>query len=80
MSRHSGRDDKRERPQLLAALGACRNALTSELATMKPMGPLYQFCSGVIAAIDALAHYMTGQPYYFHDKGSVGSGRPNSER
>jgi hypothetical protein len=46
------------------------------------MGPLYQACGMVVASIDALAVFLTGQPYPFATGGnqSALSRGPASER
>ena len=72
MARRRAGDDAVNRGAILAALGDCRAALVREMPTMKPMGPLYHFASGVLAAIDALAMFITRDPTFFHDKGTTG--------
>lgn len=58
LSRRSDRFVDRER--LLAAMGACRDAITREQARMEVFGPLYYSSLTVIAAIDGLALMLTG--------------------
>lgn len=65
-------DDAVNRGAMLTSLGACRDAVIREMPDMKPMGPLYHFASGVLAAIDALATFLTRDTTYFHDKGTTG--------
>ncbi|MDB5571134.1 MAG: hypothetical protein JWN93_2317 [Hyphomicrobiales bacterium] len=72
MARHKRDDNHVDRAGMLEALGVCRSKITREMATMKAMGPRYGVASGALAAIDALATMLTGQPYYFHDKGTTG--------
>ena len=56
MNRRTNRSDALvNRPALLAALGACREAVIQEMTKMKIAGPLYYSGSTVVAAIDALA-------------------------
>ena len=78
MSRRSSRSDQFvDRPQLLASMGVCREAITREMARMQIDGPLYYSASAVVAAIDGLALMLTGQREYFHLKGhGGGSGDP----
>ncbi len=65
-------DETVNRAALLAALGDCRHAIIWEMPNMKPMGPLYHFAPGMMAAIDALAMFITRDPTFFHDKGTTG--------
>lgn len=46
-------------------MGACRAAITAELARMKPSGPLYHSASTVVAAIDGFVLMLTGKRDYF---------------
>ena len=55
MARRRGGGEAVNRGAMLAALGACRDAVVREMPNMKPMGPLYHFASGVLAAIAGLA-------------------------
>lgn len=71
MAGKRGGDEAVNRRVILAALGECRAALVREMPTMKPMGPLYSITSGVLAAIDALATFITRDPTFFHDKGTT---------
>jgi hypothetical protein len=71
MTRRRGVDDSVNQAALLAALRDCRHAIVREMPNMKPMGPLYHFASGVMAAIDALAMFITRDPTFFHDKGTT---------
>ena len=44
-------------------------------------GPVYHACQMLTSAIDALAHLITGSPYYFHAQGTLGEpGAPNWTR
>ncbi|MGC1862505.1 MAG: hypothetical protein WA733_15670 [Methylocystis sp.] len=61
-----------DRPRLLAAMGACRESITHEMARMVIGGPLYYSASTVVAAIDGFALMLTGQRDYFHIKGHGG--------
>jgi len=74
MPRRSSRSDRFvDRPRLLAAMGACREAITREMARMEINGPLYYSASTVLAAIDGLALMLTGRRDYFHLKAHGGS-------
>jgi hypothetical protein len=67
--------------RLLDALGASRQAVVSAMTQVKPAGPVYHGCQMVTSAIDALAHLLTGSPYYFHAQGTLGApGEPNWNR
>jgi len=81
MPRRSSRSDRFvDRPHLLASMGACREAITREMARMQINGPLYCSASAVLAAIDGLALTLTGQREYFHLKGHGGhSGDPSAK-
>jgi hypothetical protein len=62
------------------ALGTARQAVISGQTQVKVAGPVYHGCPTVTSAIDALAHLITGSPYYFHAQGTLGaSGEPNFE-
>lgn len=76
MTRRSTRSDSLvDRPALLAALGPCRAAIITEMARMKPAGPLYYSGATVIAAIDALALMLTGERDYFALKAAASTFR-----
>ena len=72
MAGRRGGDDAADRGAMLKALEACRSAIVREMPNMKPIGPLYHFASGVLAAIDGLATFLTRGPTFFHDKGTTG--------
>jgi hypothetical protein len=49
------------------------------MTQVKPAGPVYHGCQ--MSAIDALAHLITGSPYYFHAQGTLGApGEPSWSR
>ena len=55
MTRRSGRADALvDRTALLAALGACRSAVISQMARAKPAGPLYYSGATVIRSPPSL--------------------------
>jgi hypothetical protein len=67
--------------RLLDALGSARQAVIGAMTQVKPAGPVYHGCQMVTTAIDALAHLITGSPYYFHAEGTLGTpGEPNWSR
>jgi hypothetical protein len=67
--------------RLLDALGTSRRAVIAAQTQVKVAGPVYHGCQMVTSAIDALAHLITGSPYYFHAQGTLGApGEPNWER
>lgn len=61
------------------ALGACRHAITSEMSHMTINGVLYCSASTAVAAIDGLAHLLTGQHEYFWEKGTCPSQMKDGE-
>jgi hypothetical protein len=64
--------------RLLDALGTSRQAVISAMTQVKVGGPAYHGCQMVTSAIDALAHLITGSPYYFHAQGTLSApGEPN---
>jgi|688.fasta_scaffold1630386_1 hypothetical protein len=71
MARRSGGDIVNKRA-IITALRDCRDTLTREMPNMKPTGALYQIVGRVLAAIDALATFITHDPRIFHDKGTTG--------
>ena len=80
MVRRTSRSDKFvNRPQLLAAMGACRDVITREMARMEVNGPIYYSASSVLAAIDGLALMLTGRRDYFHLRGHGGGAAPVGE-
>jgi hypothetical protein len=84
MSSHRKKPDRLEEMasrRLLDALGTCRQAVISAQTQVKVAGPVYHGCQMVTSAIDALAHLITGSPYYFHAQGTLGApGEPNWTR
>jgi hypothetical protein len=54
--------------RLIDALGHCRQAVIEASTKVKVMGPVYQGCHMVRAAIDALATLITGSKQYFHSQ------------
>jgi hypothetical protein len=56
----------REKDVLLAALRRCRDAIIESHRQVHPWSPTYQLGGQVIAAIDALAGELTGNPKIFH--------------
>ncbi|MEA2861903.1 MAG: hypothetical protein QOC72_3942 [Methylobacteriaceae bacterium] len=67
--------------RLLDSLGTCRQAVIDASTRVKVSGPIYHACHMVTSAIDALAHLISGSPYYFHAQGSIGTpGEPSWSR
>jgi hypothetical protein len=67
--------------RLLDVLGTSRQAVISATTQVKVGGPVYHGCQMATSAIDALAHLITGSPYYFHAQGTLSApGEPNSDR
>jgi hypothetical protein len=58
--------------RLIDALEHCRQAVIHASTKVKVMGPVYQGCHMVRAAIDALATLITGSKYYFHSQAMPG--------
>jgi hypothetical protein len=64
--------------QLIEALRTCRFTLRDLAADLRFETPAAHACRTVLAASDALAHLITGSPYYFHAQGTLGApGEPN---
>ncbi len=81
MSRRSTRADAGvDLPRLLQALATCRAALVDASARAKPGGPLYNGLGMCTAAIDGLATYVTGNPYYFYPQGHSTLAGPRRHR
>jgi hypothetical protein len=57
-----------ENARLLAALGECRRAILQAQTCLKPSSDVYRLGSALLAAIDALATRLTGDPEYFWTK------------
>ena len=77
MVRRTGRSEMPKDPAgTLRALAACRGAMIDVLRGVRPMGPAYHAASMVVAAIDAMATFLTGERYYFSADGS----RPHDPR
>jgi len=77
MVRRSARSDTSiDYPRLVAALTDCRRVFIETQARAKAGGPLYQGCSMVVAAIDGLTTFVTGNPYYHHPTGHSVLGAP----
>ncbi len=57
--------------ELLKVLGDCRKRVIDASREVRPFGAAYHALSMVTTAIDSLAHFMTGRPYYFEAGGSV---------
>ena len=55
-------DDGRD---LLTAIGECRRACIKAQANAEIFSPVYDACSGLIAAIDDVAAVLTGDRGYF---------------
>jgi hypothetical protein len=55
---------------IVRALRACRTVMIDVCRTVKPFGPAYHGASMVIASIDGLVTFLTGQQDYFHRAGS----------
>ena len=69
MPRRSSRSDRFvDRPRLLAAMDACREAITREMARMEVNGPLRYSAATVVATIDGFALMLMGKRDYFHLK------------
>ena len=84
MSRRSARSDASiDHPRLLATLSDCRRVLIETLTRAKAGGPLYPGCSMVVAAIDGLSTFLTGNPYFHHIQAEPSDGpmrRPEGAR
>ena len=84
MPSYRGKPDRLEESaakRLLDALGVSRQAVIEASTRVKVSGPVYHACHMVTSAIDALAHLITGSPYYYHAQGTLGSpGEPNWTR
>lgn len=73
----------RDAAGVLKVMGQCRAVLVEAQDGVKPFGTMFQGCGMVIAAIDALACLLTGQPHYFNVEGSTpapGQRRWDSDR
>jgi hypothetical protein len=67
--------------RLLDALGMARQAVISAQTQVKVAGPSVTPAKWSRERFDALAHLITGSPYYFHAQGTVGPpGEPNRSR
>ncbi len=84
MTRRSTRSDASiDARHLLASLSECRRVLIEMQCRAKVGGPLYQGCAMVVAAIDGLSTFLTGNPYYHHLTGHAqlaSKPGPESER
>ena len=83
MTRRSTRSDASvDHSRLLSAVSECRRALIEASAKAQPNGPLYNACAMVIAAIDALTTFLTGNPYFHHTGGhsQLASRGPEGDR
>jgi hypothetical protein len=54
--------DERE---LLKAIGECRRACVAAQSKMEIFSPVYDACSGLMAAIDDMAAVLTGDRHHF---------------
>lgn len=83
MSRRSTRSDASvDHSRLLSAVSDCHSALIEASTKAQPNGPLYNACAMVVAAIDALTTFLTGNPYFHHASGhsQLASRGPEGER
>jgi hypothetical protein len=70
--------DRLENPgPLMGEMRRCREAALRAASAVRPQGVLYHALQMIVVAIDAAAHVITGQPYYFSEGGS---GPSESER
>jgi hypothetical protein len=70
--------DRVENPgPLIGEMRRCREAALRAASGVRPQGILYHALQMIVVAIDAAAHVITGQPYYFSEGGS---GPSESER
>ena len=80
MARRTRRSDMPHDPAgTLRALAACRKAMLDVSRAVKPMGPADHAASMVIAAIDGMAAFLTGERYYFSIGGSTPQDRGRGE-
>lgn len=83
MSRRTSRSDASvDHSRLLSAVSECRRSLIEASTRATANGPLYNACGMVVAAIDALTTYITGNPYFHHAGGhsQLASRAPEGER
>ena len=57
--------------EVLKALGVCRQRMIEATTQVRPFCPAHHAVSVVVTAIDTLATFLTGQPYYFSIGGST---------
>ena len=71
-----------DRAVLLDALGACRGALCEQRPALPPHSALRHTADGLVALIDDMALFLTGEWTYFHWKGhaNLASGSMASKR
>lgn len=65
----------RDPKSLFEALRPFRERLRAAQDQCRPFGPEYMILGGVVAALDAAAHYFTGQPS-FYSVGAASSEEP----
>ncbi len=65
----------RDPHQLFDELRPFRQKLRTQQDLCRPFGPEYMILGGVVAALDAAAHYFTGQPSFY----SIGVAKADPE-
>ena len=54
-----------EPDRVMKKIGECRAAMLEASRSVRPFGPAYHALSMVVAAIDGLAAFITGERHYF---------------
>ena len=80
MARRSQRSDlPPDRGALIDSLGACRRAMILGVQSkVRINGPVYVAANAVVAAIDALAALLTGDPQFFWNKAAPPKSTPTT--
>ena len=60
--------------KVLAKIGECRGVVTQASIGVRPFGPAYHALHVVIASIDGLAAFISGERHYFSAKLGPGTG------
>ena len=77
VQRIRGRGDTIPRtPELLEAMGHCRDRLHDASNSVRPFGTAYHAIHLVTTAIDTLAFFITGQQHFYSIGGSVQAAAP----
>ncbi len=77
VQRTRGRGDTIPRaPELLEAMGQCRERLLEAGNGVRPFGTAYHAIHLVTTAIDTLAFFITGQQHFYSIGGSVQAAAP----